>query len=260
MLVIRYWYVYITADGRRMIRAIIASYTNRMSGEFGINYSPADRHKFSFGIQYNRDNVEKGSRGETIDFTTIYLVDGRDTVVNLNSTFLPRKYDIRKNFGSYAQYVLNTDLLKKTSFTAGLRYDNNSYFGDAVSPRIAIVNQPTDKLTFKLQYGNAFRSPTNLETYQIPANSGFKLKKENLKTYEANIIYDPSKNVRIQLNGFHNKLTDVVVLANLNNMVPDKNPAIYKINGIELISEMVLAKNVSGFVNFTYMDTWGKNW
>jgi outer membrane receptor protein involved in Fe transport len=121
------------------------------------------------------------------------------------------------------------------------------------------VNQPNDKWTFKLQYGNAFRAPTNLEIYQIPPNSGFELKKENLETYEANVIFAPSSNFRLQLNAFHNKLTDVIVLGNLSNLTPNKNPAIFKIKGIEAMSEMIIAKKISGFFNFTYMDTWGKN-
>jgi outer membrane cobalamin receptor len=252
-------YVYITVDGRKMIRVPIASYSNRFSGEVSAHYSISEKHRFAFGFQFNRDNVERGSRGITFDLNTIYLVDGRDTVVNLNSTFLQRKYDIRSNVGGYGQYVLATDLLKKTTFTLGLRFDHNSYFGNAFSPRVVVVNQPNDKLTFKFQYGNAFRSPTNLEIYQLPANSGFKLKKENLKTYEFNVLYNPSKNANLQLNLYRNNLSDVIVLANLNNLTPDKNPAVFKITGAELISEMVFTRSMSAFFNITYTDTWGKN-
>ena len=252
-------YVYVTADGRRMIRALIASFSNRISGEFSANYSPLEKHKFSAGIQFNRDNVERGSRRATIDFNTIYLVDGRDTVVNLNSTFLPRLNDIRTNIGGYLQYVLNTDLLGKTSFTLGVRYDNNSYFGDATSPRIAIVNKPNDQFTFKIQFGKAFRAPTNLEIYQVPAGSNFQLKKEKLRTYEVNGFYSPSNNFRAQINIFRNELDDVIVLGNLSGLTPDKNPAILRITGAEGILDVVIAKNISGFLNFIYQYAWGKN-
>ena len=85
------------------------------------------------------------------------------------------------------------------------------------------------------------------------------MKQEQLKTYELNVIYNPSKYLRLQLNGFHNKLTDVIVLANLNNLTPNKNPGLFKIKGVEIISEMAFAKNINGFINLTYMDTWGKN-
>ena len=250
-------YIYVTADGRKLIRAIIASYSNRVSGEFATNFSPGKQHKFSAGVQFIQDNVESGARGSTFD-PTVYLIDGRDTVINLNSTLLPRKFDIRNNIGSYLQYVLTTEWLKSTSFTAGVRYDHNSYFGETLSPRIAVVNKPNEKITLKFQFGSAFRAPTNLEIYQVPGRN-FPLKQEKLKTYELNIIYNPSKNLRLQLNGFYNKLTDVIILANLANLVPDKNPGLFKIKGGEIIGEMVFGKNVTSFVNLTYMDTWGKN-
>ncbi len=250
-------YIYATLSSTRLLRLPITSYSNRVSGELAADYSLSEEHRFSAGVQFFQDNVEAGARQVTLDFNTIYLMDGRDTLLNLNSTFLPRVYDIRNNFGSYFQYVLNTDLLTKTSFTAGVRYDRNSYFGDAVSPRITIVNQPTEKWTFKFQFGKAFRSPTNLEIHQAP--STFQLKQEKIKTYEANAIYAPSKKLRLQLNGFYNRLTDVIVLTNLSGFTPNKNPAVFTIYGAEGIGEMSITKNISGFVNLTYQHAWGKN-
>jgi iron complex outermembrane receptor protein len=182
-------YVYITVNGTRLIRLMIASHSRRVFGEAIANFSPSGKHHFSAGIQISEDNVEAGARGTTLDLSTIYLVDGRDTVLNLHSTFLPRKYDIRDNWGGYLQYVLSTNLLGKTNLTAAARYDNNSYFGDAVSPRLAIVTQPNSKWTFKLQYGHAFRAPSNLEIHQPPPSGNFKLKKERNTAYDINAIY-----------------------------------------------------------------------
>ena len=249
-------YIYVTVDGTKLIRARIASYSNRVSGEFTANYSPADKHRFSAGIQLNQDNVEQGARGSTFD-SKIYLIDGKDSVMNLNSVYLPRKFDIRNNFGGYLQYVLSTSLLGKTNFTFGLRYDHNSYFGDAVSPRAVIVNQPNDKLTFKLQFGTAFRAPSNLEIHQAPLS--FELTTEKIRTYEINAIYLLSKAVRIQLNGFRNELNDVIVLANLTGFNPDKNPGLIRVNGVESIINISPAKKYSGFLNFTWQHSTGEN-
>ena len=141
----------------------------------------------------------------------------------------------------------------------GARYDNNSYFGDAFSPRFAIVNQPDKKLTFKFQLGKAFRSPTNLEIHQVVPDSNFQLKKERLVTYEANVIYSPNDLWRIQINGFHNDLRDVIVLSNLSGLTPNKNPGIFKITGVETAIDVDITKDISGFVNFTYQHTWRKN-
>ncbi len=252
-------YVYITTDGRRMIRVMVASQSHRLSGEANANYSPSDKHHFSAGLQIAEDNVEAGSRSTTIDLTTIFLVDGRDTALNLYSTFLPRKYDIRNNWGGFVQYVLSTKLLGKTNFSFAARYDDNSYFGDALSPRLAIVNQPNDKFTFKLQFGKAFRAPTNLEIHQTPPSGNFQLKKEKLIAYEANAIYTPSKNFRWQVNLFRNELTDVIVLGNLSGFTINKNPGEITVNGAETIANMILSRNISGFANLTFMDAFGRN-
>jgi iron complex outermembrane receptor protein len=252
-------YIYVTVDGNRLIRSGIASYSNRISGELSANYIFSEKHRLTAGVEYTRDNVEQGARNSTYDPNTIYLMDGRDTVVNLYSTYLARKYDIRNNFGSYLQYILNTSLLGKTNFTLGLRYDHNSYFGDAVSPRIAIVNQPSQKVTFKFQYGNAFRAPTNLEIHQPPPTGNFQLKQERITTYEVNAIYTPSKKLRIQVNGFRNELTDVIILGNLTGINLDKNPGVINVNGVEGILDIAFAKSISGFVNLTYQDSKGEN-
>jgi outer membrane cobalamin receptor len=251
-------YVYVTADGTKMLRVPITSYSNRISAELSANYTLSDKHNFSGGVQFFQDNVEAGARRTTVDFNTIYLLDGRDTLLNLNATFLPRVFDIRNNFGGYLQYALKTDLLKKTNFTFGGRYDYNSYFGSAVSPRIAIVNQPSKKFTFKLQFGEAFRAPTNLEIYQTPGRN-FPLKKEKIKAYEVNAIFSPSNNLRLQLNGFRNELSDVIIISNLSGLTPNKNPGAFTINGVEGILDIVVSKNISGFANFTYQHAWGKN-
>ena len=251
-------YIYITLTNTRLYRFKVASYSNRVAGDVNANYFLSDKHHFAAGIEYNQDNVEEGARGANFDFTTVYLIDGRDSLYNLSSTFLPRKFDVRNNFGSYLQYVLHTNLAGKTNFTLGLRYDNNSYYGNSLNPRISIVNMPSKKLIFKFQFGSAFRAPTNLEIYQTPGGN-FQIKTEKLRAYEINAIYSSSDKLRVQVNGFRNELDDVVVLSNLSGLTINKNPAEVRVMGVEGILDMVLTKNISGFMNFTYQEGRGKN-
>lgn len=250
-------YAYITISGRNLIRAIAASYSNQVAAQISANYSLSDKQKFSAGIEFDRDNVERGGRKQTVDTTNnIYLIDGRDTVTNLYATFLPRKYDIRNNFGSYLQYILNTNLLGKTNFTAGIRYDYNSYFGNSANPRIVVVNQPNAQWTFKLQFGTAFRAPTNTEIYQ---STGLPLKTEKIKTYEANAIYSFSKSMRVELNLFRNELSDVILIGSLSGLNTDNNPGTQRANGLEAVLDFIPANSITGFLNFTYQDPIWKN-
>ncbi|HVS95318.1 MAG TPA: TonB-dependent receptor, partial [Puia sp.] len=251
-------YIYVTADGHRMIRSLVASYSNRVMGDLKANYAISTRQHLSAGLDFYQDNVERGARKSTFDPNTVFLVDGVDTVVNLHSTFLPRTADIRNNFGGYAQYTLGTGWLGNTDFTAAMRFDKNSYFGESFNPRLAIVNRPSDKLTVKLQYGTAFRPPTNLEIYQTPGGN-FKLKPERIHTYEVNLQYVLSNRARLQVNGFRNELRDVIVLANLSGLTPDKNPGLINITGIESVLDLAFDAKLTGFLNFTWQDPEGKN-
>jgi len=250
-------YGYITIDGRKLYRVPTTNYSNRLSGELIGNYNWGKKYQLSAGLQYFQDNIEHGDRKYNLD-NTVYFLDGRDTLLNLNFTFKPRDFDIRNTFGSYAQFVWNTNLLKKTSFTFGARYDNNNYYGAPVSPRFAMVSQPTDKFTFKLLFGTAYRAPTNTEIYQAPP--GLNLKTEKAKTYELNLIYHFSSQFLGQINAFHNDLRDIIILGNLVNLVADKNPGKITTNGIEARMEMAFAKSTSGFFNFTYISDIGENY
>lgn len=250
-------YAYITVDGRRLFRVPTASFSKRAEGEIIANYSPSQKHQFSAGIQLFRDDVEQGNRRINIDSTTVYMLDGRYTLFNLYSTFKKRLFDIRHNFGSYVQYALNTTFLTRTNFTIGARYDYNNYYGSPLSPRIAVVSQPNEKITVKLLFGTAYRAPTNTEIYQAPPN--FKLKTEKIKTYEVNFINQLTSHLLVQLNGFRNELTDVIIRGNLVNMNEDKNPGRIMINGAEAMANLSFASNISGFVNFTYQDATGEN-
>jgi len=249
-------YAYITVDGRKLFRIPTANYSNRAGGEIIANYSGSKKYLFSAGIQFFQDNIEHGDRRINFD-TTVYLLDGRDTLLGLYSTFRQRAFDIRNTFGSHAQFVWNTKFLKKTSFTFGLRYDVNTYYGNPLSPRLAMVSQPSDKFTFKLLFGRAYRAPTNTEINQAPAN--LKLKTEKINTYEVNLIYKLSPQLLAQLNGFRNELSDVIILGNLVNLIQDKNPGRITVNGFEVKLDASFTRSVSGFFNFTYQDSKGKN-
>jgi outer membrane receptor protein involved in Fe transport len=63
----------------------------------------------------------------------------------------------------------------------------------------------------------------------------------------------------VQLNGFRNELTDVIILGNLVNLNPDKNPGRITVNGLETMVNLSFDNNFSGFLNFTYQDAIGKN-
>lgn len=201
--------------------------------------------------------MERGYR-ETNPDTKIDSIENI-AFTNLRATFKPRVFTIQNNFGTYLQYELNTDWLRKTNFTIGSRLDNNSVFGTTINPRLSIVNQPGDKLTFKLIAGTAYRAPTNFELYAQASSrlANPDLKPEKIRTYEANIIFSPSKIYLIQVNAFRNELTNIIVDGvpmGGGGFIQNQNAGSATINGAEARVDAFFSNQISGFINFTYQE------
>lgn len=255
-------YTYITVDGMDLYRLPYTHYSNRWGGKISSTYSIQQTHKFSAGVEFYQDNLEPGSRKLNLDNTS-YIVYSKFHVKGIYSTFQKRQYVIWNNFGSFLQYELNTKWLKETHFTIGARYDINSMYGNPVSPRIAIVNKPHEKVTIKILYGSAYRAPTiteveeyrsNLGTINIMENSD--LKPEKVNTYEFNIVYAPVKELLFQLNAFRNELNDIIIRTTLqtNSLTQNQNIGSAYVNGVETKLDLFFSKKISAFINFTVQD------
>ena len=252
-------FAYITVDGINLHRLPTARYCNRWGGKVSTTYAISDMHKISFGVEFYQDNLEQGSRKINQD-TNKYTVNGRFEVQGLYTTFQPRAFVIWNNFGSFLQYELNTKWLRETHFTVGTRFDVNSVYGNPLSPRIAIVNKPAEKWTIKLLYGAAYRAPTITEIEQFRSNLGTQnslanadLKPEKVRTYELNILYNPVRQVLVQLDAFRNELSDIIILTTLqvSNFTRNQNLGKAYVNGLEAKMDVSVSKKIVGFVNFT---------
>jgi outer membrane receptor for ferrienterochelin and colicins len=242
-----------TIDTAHVYRLPIFNISNRIRYDLSGNYSIGKNQNIYAGVQFIQDNLERGNRQSILD-TNKYEIDGIP-FHNLNPTFRPRRYYIRDAFGSYVQYMLRTSLLNKTSFTAGLRYDVNSDYESPISPRLGIVINPEKTITMKLLFGTAFRTPTPTEISAAVTTFGTKaLKPEQVSTYEMNLIYQPAAKWLLQLNGFHNDLSNIFVLNSLTggNFNQKQTQGRAEISGLEFRADMVFTPQLSSFVNYTY--------
>jgi len=229
---------------------------NRIKGEISANYIFNEHHSLSAGIQNSQDNLERSFRGENYDIR-IFMIE-KIPVVNLYATFKQREYTIQNNLGSYLQYVLQTDFLRKTNLTIGGRYDYNSIYGTTINPRAGLINQPHEKLTLKLLYGSAYRAPTNFELYtEIETKiANPDLTPEKIQTYEANIIYTPDKKIMIQVNLFQNELKDIIVsdVAIEGGLTQNQNTGTASIKGLETRLDFIPSNSFTSFLNFTFQE------
>ena len=109
------------------------------------------------------------------------------------------------------QWQLNNDW----SFTAGIRWDHFEDFGNATTPRLALVWEPLHNLTTKLLYGEAFRAPSFAELYfqNNPSALGNpNLKPEEIKTWELAFDYRPNFDTGVKLSLFNYEATDLIAI------------------------------------------------
>lgn len=110
----------------------------------GLNYEHYNSMPMSFDMPYPSPSSS-------------YVYPGSDIPLN----YFKRSWD---NFALFAQdYYTYSDALK---FSLALRYDNNSIEGDTFNPRAAIIYQPSEKITHKLIYAEAYLAPSTNDKYK----------------------------------------------------------------------------------------------
>ncbi|MCS7210557.1 MAG: TonB-dependent receptor [Chloroherpetonaceae bacterium] len=144
-----------------------------------------------------------------------------------------------RNFGGFVniQYSPIPSLI----FTLGTRLDNDSRFNWIVSPRLGIVFRPSERLTFKALYGQAFLAPSPLSAYDEFGtffNAGgqtisafFRLANPNLgpqriQTFEGSARIGLTSDLSLTLNGYYNLLNGLFSqVAAVPNGLYEGNPA-----------------------------------
>ncbi|MBF0560262.1 MAG: TonB-dependent receptor [Nitrospirae bacterium] len=147
---------------------------------------------------------------------------------------------------------------KGWELTAGVRYDDYSDFGDAVSPRVALVWNTTADLVTKVMYGRAFRPPSfgELHYQNNPTVLGnINLKPETIDTYEVAFDYRPHHDLRLGLNLFDYHINGLI------DYVADPPPATTKTaqnahnqtgRGCEVEADWIATDTLRLRANFSY--------
>jgi outer membrane receptor for ferrienterochelin and colicin len=133
-------------------------------------------------------------------------------------------------------------LSDKLSSTLGVRADQNSEYGANINPRLGLVYQSTDAVTFKAMVGQAFLAPAPMQllryfgTFSGTTNSQglyissfFRvpnpgLKPEKVTTFEIGADIKPARETDLQFNLFYSKVSDMILSATTptvqSNFVP----------------------------------------
>lgn len=147
----------------------------------------------------------------------------------------------------------------KFGLTGGVRYDNYSDFGTAVSPRLVGVYSIDASQAIKVMYGDGFRPPTFKELYTqsnaVSLNGNPNLKPERLQTEEVRYEYldrSASAPKRFSVGVFNNNAKDMIMQNNFTFPVMLDNISSVHSNGLEFEGEIGFNPAWDIFANYTY--------
>lgn len=155
-------------------------------------------------------------------------------------------------------------LAEKWTLTTGLRYDDYSDFGETWNPRLALVWQATDDLSFKALYGEAFRAPSFVELYNTISNRGesisrseyVEVRPEKMRSYELGLSYKLRPDIRTSLNIYQFKVKDNIAFAPITPALQiAQNVGQRKGRGIELETYWKVASHLTLLGNYAYQRT-----
>lgn len=165
-------------------------------GEARLVHSGWQGHKVVIGGEYQRD-TRKDQSNFDLDPYASYLDDRRRG----------------DRLGLYAQdeIALRDALL----LNAGVRFDRMSGRSTVLSPRLALIYNPSVQTALKLIHGLAYRPPNAYETfYASPGPAGQKgnqdLRNERIRTSEFVAEYFPASSTRLAANLFHYSVSDLI--------------------------------------------------
>lgn len=135
-----------------------------------------------------------------------------------------------------------TSLLpERLGLVYGVRWDDYSDVGQAVSPRLALIFQPNQQWTGKLLFNQAFRAPSAVERYGSGAGSqqvgNPHIKPETIETWEMLWQYQHRKGVS-ELSLFSSRWQDGIILVPVSSSQNQyQNSGLNLAYGVELQHE-----------------------
>jgi outer membrane receptor protein involved in Fe transport len=121
--------------------------------------------------------------------------------------------------------------------TIGLRVDRNDTTATALSPRLALIWQPTSTTTAKALYGIAHRAPNAFEDLSgfVPDAPSLALRDETINTLEFDVDQRIGKDLALRASVYQWTLKDLIVASNISEAYQNAQPV--DTRGIELSTD-----------------------
>jgi iron complex outermembrane receptor protein len=152
-----------------------------------------------------------------------------DRTVNLNICHPDR------TIAPFAQQEWN--LAQHWTAYLGGRFDVSHNYGTFLSPRVALVYQPTTRTSYKLVYGRPFRTPSVYEQYYqdgISQVANLRLRPETADTVELSAERKLGKSAYGLVDAYHYALRSVIQAVWISDsLIQYQNAGAYNSNGID---------------------------
>lgn len=215
----------------------------------------------NFGHHILSDGFESSDRNSGIMlFETFKIWNGNSITVGsdmkqyggiANRGAAANKYKTVNELAFYA--YTRQQFFNRLILNAGLRYENNSVYGNELIPMMGVSYIHSDITSFKASASKGFRSPTIMEMYLYAPNPN--LQPERMMNYEISWLQALLNNkLQFELTRFW------VKGENLIQVVPPlvtmrQNAGTFNNKGIELSAKYIIQKGLMLHGNYSYINT-----
>jgi vitamin B12 transporter len=136
--------------------------------------------------------------------------------------------------------------------TAGVRWDDHSAFGRAVSPRLTAAWRVTPSLKLRAAAGTAFRAPSTGELY-YPYSGNPALRPEKSNGYEVGLEKTLTGGVVAEISGFWNDIRDLIEYDATSTFL-NQNIGNARTRGVEIALRTPVGARSTVRASWTYLD------
>jgi iron complex outermembrane receptor protein len=147
--------------------------------------------------------------------------------------------------------LLNYSPVKPLNIEAGLRYTNNSLFGDDVTPDFGITYSLSNSATLKGTISKAFRSPTINELYLFPTANP-NLKAEHVWNYEISFDKRIINYFDFTVTAYYDKGDNFIVVVPPFSTNMNLGKFIHK--GIEFSGKYIVSSDFNFMLNYAFLN------
>lgn len=230
-----------------------------------VNSDRAVSRLYGFEARYSREIVKNLSMivgVEAQDNYSLFIQNfDRSRVASMEGDVSSSIIDASEPYKLYSPYAeLNYQLAEGLTLVGGVRGDIYSSMSDAAAPRGALIFAPNSDSTFKLMYGEGFRSSGNAERnyadgFSTSANKD--LNPERIRTTEGSWEQRIGQDLEARVNIFYYSFADLIYqgtnsdgLATFLNSDSDATS-----KGVELTGNYRVAGGVTAYAGMTFFET-----